>query len=121
MGSRGRSQEITELKINELKQSRKLFFEPATQAFPDRTRSRAMSMRAAGGNDLDVLLTEVQAADLLTLSVRTLQAWRARSFGPPYVRAGRAVRYRRRDLLAWTEAHVVVHSDERRSTPPSAG
>jgi hypothetical protein len=77
----------------------------------------------AGGNDQDALLTEVQAADLLTLSVRTLQAWRARGFGPPYVRAGRAVRYRRRDLLNWTEAHVVVHSDERRITPgpPSGG
>jgi hypothetical protein len=61
----------------------------------------------AGGSDQDALLTEVRAADLLSLSVRTLQAWRARGFGPPYVRAGRAVRYRRHDLLAWTEACVV--------------
>ena len=81
-------------------------------------------MRAvAGGNDQDALLTEVQAADLLSLSVRTLQAWRAKGFGPPYVRAGRAIRYRRRDLLAWTEAHVVVHPDEPRITPalPNGG
>jgi hypothetical protein len=66
-------------------------------------------MRAAiGGNEHDALLTEVQAADLLSLSVRTLQAWRTRAFGPAFVRAGRAVRYRRRDLFAWVDANTVV-------------
>ncbi len=76
-------------------------------------------MRAvAGGNDQDALLTEVQAADLLSLSVRTLQAWRTRQFGPPYVRAGRAIRYRRHDLFAWAEAQVVVHRDERQRISP---
>ncbi len=65
-------------------------------------------MRAAVGiNDHDALLTEVQAADLLSLSVRTLQAWRTRAFGPAYVRAGRAIRYRRRDLFAWMDANTV--------------
>jgi Helix-turn-helix domain len=71
-------------------------------------------MRAVAANDRDALLTEVGAADLLCLSVRTLQAWRARGFGPPYVRAGRAVRYRRCDLLAWAEARVVIHREEPR-------
>jgi hypothetical protein len=66
-------------------------------------------MRAvAGGEAPDGLLTEVGAADLLSLSVRTLQAWRARAFGPAFVRAGRAVRYRRRDLLAWMDANTVA-------------
>jgi hypothetical protein len=65
-------------------------------------------MRAvAGGNEHDALLTEVQAADLLSLSVRTLQAWRTRTFGPAYVRAGRAVRYRRRDLFTWMDENTV--------------
>jgi hypothetical protein len=68
-----------------------------------------MFMRAAiGGNEPDALLTEVQAADLLSLSVRTLQAWRTRAFGPAFVRAGRAVRYRRRDLSTWIDANTVV-------------
>lgn len=68
-------------------------------------------MRAVfGGNELDALMTEVQAADLLSLSVRTLQAWRTRHFGPPFVRAGRAVRYRRRDLFAWADEHTVLRS-----------
>ncbi len=68
-------------------------------------------MRAAiGVNDYDALLTEVQAADLLSLSVRTLQAWRTRTFGPAFVRAGRAIRYRRRDLFAWMDANTVSGS-----------
>ena len=62
----------------------------------------------AGGSDHDALLTEVQAADLLSLSVRTLQAWRTRAFGPAFVRAGRAIRYRRRDLFAWMDANTVL-------------
>jgi hypothetical protein len=49
----------------------------------------------------DALLTEVQAADYLRLSVRTLQAWRVRGAGPLFIRAGRAIRYRQYDLLAW--------------------
>lgn len=59
-------------------------------------------------NDSDRLLTEVQAADALNLSVRTLQAWRPRGVGPAFVRAGRAIRYRRRDLLAWMDANTVT-------------
>lgn len=57
--------------------------------------------------DADHLLTELQAASLLNLSVRTLQAWRSRATGPLFVRAGRAIRYRRRDLLAWLDSQTV--------------
>jgi predicted DNA-binding transcriptional regulator AlpA len=61
--------------------------------------------------DLDALLAEVHAAELLGLSTRTLQSWRSKSEGPPFVRAGRAVRYRRRDLLAWMDANTVHATD----------
>jgi DNA-binding transcriptional MerR regulator len=57
-------------------------------------------------NDPDALLTEGQAARLLNLSVRTLQAWRVGGLGPPFCRLGRAVRYRRRDLLSWIEVNT---------------
>ncbi len=57
--------------------------------------------------DDDALLNEAQAAQFLSLSVRTLQAWRIRTVGPRHVRAGRAIRYRRRDLIAWIDAHTV--------------
>jgi Helix-turn-helix domain len=65
--------------------------------------------------DVDALLTEAEAADFLRLSVRTLQAWRIRIAGPAFVQVGRAVRYRRRDLIAWIDANTV--SPSRASLP----
>lgn len=59
--------------------------------------------------DPDELLNEVQAADFLKMSIRTLQAWRCRGEGPAFVRAGRAIRYRRSDLIRWIEANSVRH------------
>jgi hypothetical protein len=60
--------------------------------------------------DHDALLTEVSAADILHLSIRTLQSWRSKKLGPPFVRAGRAVRYRRGDLIQWIDANTVSAS-----------
>lgn len=54
------------------------------------------------------LLTESEAADLMRMSVRTLQAWRSQVTGPAYVRAGRAIRYSRSDLVQWMRANRVV-------------
>jgi DNA-binding transcriptional MerR regulator len=65
--------------------------------------------------DIDALLAEVYAAELLGLSSRTLQAWRTKGIGPAFVRAGRAVRYRRRDLIAWMDANTVVSN--KKTTP----
>ncbi|WP_322868287.1 helix-turn-helix domain-containing protein [Bradyrhizobium ottawaense] len=66
-------------------------------------------MQAAQSSiDADALIAEVQAADFLRISIRTLQAWRCRGAGPAFVRVGRAIRYRRRDLLAWIEANTVT-------------
>jgi DNA-binding transcriptional MerR regulator len=62
--------------------------------------------------DVDALLAEVYAAELLGLSSRTLQAWRTKGIGPAFVRAGRAVRYRRRDLIAWMDANTVLSKKE---------
>jgi hypothetical protein len=64
--------------------------------------------------DPDALLMEVHAAEFLSLSVRTLQAWRLRGDGPPFVQAGRAVRYRRSDLVLWINENTVT----RRKGPP---
>lgn len=65
--------------------------------------------------DPDVLLTETQVAEILNLSTRTLQAWRVRRAGPNYVQVERAVRYRRRDLLAWIDANTIGSPMERSS------
>ena len=67
--------------------------------------------------DPDALLTEYAAGEILNMSIRTLQTWRVRGAGPDYVRAGRAIRYRRRDLISWIEANTVgsVAANWRRS------
>jgi predicted DNA-binding transcriptional regulator AlpA len=52
-------------------------------------------------NEADTLLNETQAAELLGLSVRTLQNWRLRGGGPPYQKLGRAVRYSLIKLRQW--------------------
>ena len=68
-----------------------------------------MIMNAAISNtDPETLLTEAQTADHLSISMRTLQAWRVRGGGPIFIRAGRSIRYRRSDLLDWIEANAAT-------------
>ena len=63
------------------------------------------------------LLTEIQAAEILQLTPRALQAWRYQGRGPRFVKiSARAVRYRLDDVEAWIENRL------RRSTSdPGAG
>ena len=50
------------------------------------------------------LLTPNDAADLMQVSVGTLQVWRStRRHGLPYVKVGACVRYRRSDIEAWLD------------------
>lgn len=59
----------------------------------------------------DVLLFTAEAAYLLSIKERTLEALRLRGGGPPFVRVtSKSVRYRRQDIDAWILAR------ERRST-----
>ncbi len=64
----------------------------------------------SSSTDSDGLLTEAQAADYLKLSIRTLQSWRIKKVGPAFVRAGRAIRYRRYDLLVWIKLQTIESS-----------
>jgi hypothetical protein len=68
--------------------------------------------------DNDTLLTEAEASEFLKLSVRTLQAWRIRVAGPAFVHVGRAIRYRRRDLIVWIEANTVSPSRANSAVAP---
>ena len=61
----------------------------------------------------DALLTEMEAAHALSLSSRTLQAWRIRNVGPSYVRVGRAIRYRLNDLRQWVVDQTVNPASDR--------
>lgn len=55
------------------------------------------------------LLTERESAALLSISTRTLQAWRGRSVGPAFVRVGRAIRYQRSELIRWIKENTATN------------
>jgi excisionase family DNA binding protein len=50
------------------------------------------------------ILSEAEVAVLLRLSKRTLERFRAAGRGPAYMRLGKRVAYRKRDLEAWLDA-----------------
>lgn len=47
------------------------------------------------------LLTESDVAQLLSISIRTLQAWRIRGGGPAFLKIGRVVRYSPHEIEDW--------------------
>jgi hypothetical protein len=51
-------------------------------------------------------MTTKEAAEFLRLSIHTLNAWRYREppQGPAWIEAEGAIRYDRKDLLAWMES-----------------
>lgn len=56
------------------------------------------------------LLTERQTSEQLNIPMVTLRTWRTRGGGPMFVKLGRVVRYRQRDLDAWIEARVHANT-----------
>lgn len=47
------------------------------------------------------LLTIAETAELMKISPATLNAWRLRGTGPPWLKLAAAVRYDRTSLSAW--------------------
>ena len=82
--------------------------------------SPADAVRATAGaipGDPDELVKEKRAAEILDVSPRTLQSWRLRGVGPPFVRlSARAIRYGLRGLAAHVAARTV-----RSTSDPGAG
>jgi excisionase family DNA binding protein len=64
-----------------------------------------MKHRDATGTT-DPLLDPGEVSTLLGLPVATLANWRCAGKGPPFLRVGRHVRYRRRDVDRWIDAQV---------------
>jgi hypothetical protein len=62
---------------------------------------------AAGKEWIPPNLTEQQLAARWQMSVKTLQANRWKNLGCPYFKAGRLVRYRMEDVVAYEAAHLV--------------
>lgn len=54
------------------------------------------------------IVTELQAAKILGLSVQTLRNYRYLRTGPPYVKLGRAVQYLVEDLEKYLAARRIV-------------
>lgn len=61
----------------------------------------------------DALVRQEEAARLLGVSPRCLEAWRYKGGGPRFVRiSARCVRYRRSDLHAWLEERLKASTSE---------
>lgn len=50
------------------------------------------------------LLTPAELADLLRVKIGTLYSWRTRGLGPPALKIGGGVRYRKWEVEAWLAA-----------------
>lgn len=64
--------------------------------------------------DADQLLTPEGASSFLALKPDTLAHWRSRGAGPAFRKIGSAVRYRRGDLIAFSNANVFTNTVEAR-------
>lgn len=70
----------------------------------------------------DRLLTEVEAADLLSIRPQTLSVWRAtgRYPGLPFTRIGRSVRYRHSHLQAFIESRTSEGGESKSQPDPAS-
>lgn len=60
-------------------------------------------------DDPDQLLSVEQTAELLCVSVATLNAWRSNGrHNLPYVRVGNRIRYRLSDLREWLQSRTTT-------------
>lgn len=53
------------------------------------------------------ILKASYVADWIEIEEKTLAQWRWRRVGPPYIKVGHQVRYRRSDVQAWLDANTV--------------
>jgi excisionase family DNA binding protein len=67
----------------------------------------------------DLMLME-EVAERLRIPVKTLKDWRLDGIGPPGVKIGRRVKFRRRDVDAWIDAQfAAVDTPEGQADPCS--
>jgi len=56
----------------------------------------------------DRLLTQKEAAEILSVSPLTLEAWRWQGKGPKYIKVGKLARYRESDIYAYIKELVAA-------------
>jgi excisionase family DNA binding protein len=61
----------------------------------------------SGTEELDQLLSPQDLAEYLGVPLGTLYHWRTQGNGPPGLRVGRFLRYRRSDVEAWIRDRVT--------------
>lgn len=69
----------------------------------DPGRARVRSTSAVDGP----LIDEKQLCADLGISPVTATKWRAKAAGPPFIKVGRLVRYRRADVEAWLASRTI--------------
>ncbi len=69
-----------------------------------------MDTQARSG--LQEYLTREEAAELLRRTPAVLAGWAYRRSGPPFIRTGGRVLYRRGDLEVWLERHRITPEAE---------
>lgn len=55
-------------------------------------------------------LTADDVAELIKVRKQTLAVWRIKGQGPTFIKAGRAVRYRRSDVDRWLDGRAMKHT-----------
>lgn len=58
-------------------------------------------------NELDRLIRPEEAAQILTVNVKTLTNWRHMGKGPKYVKMGKFIRYPSLEIVRWRKLHEV--------------
>jgi len=69
----------------------------------------------------EVYLRSHEMASYLRIGRKLPVKWRWLRYGPPYIKAGRAVLYRRRDLDAWLESRECRPTSEDFETNSAKG
>ena len=73
-------------------------------------------MRTVSGKEIrlddETLYCESVISKKLVCEEKTLQAWRSRGGGPPFVKIGRLVRYRGCDVKKWIASRTVRSTSE---------
>lgn len=85
---------------------------PAPAPAPPPKRYAKRTLQVVRSEDRS--LTVEETAELMSVSVKTLEAWRRLGKGPEFVKLGRSVRYTMRALDAFTRARTVRNSAEGR-------
>lgn len=66
-------------------------------------------MTANDNHPTSEFLDEKGLCALLAISSVTATKWRAKAKGPPFIKVGRLVRYRRSDVEAWLRSCTIGH------------